>query len=96
MNNRTTSMLLDAMNIAETVEVGATQGDATVMSLVEVGGSVEKVKKESKKDIAGRIYSEMVGQKRALVIAAMMAQAGLSKAGAGTYYQNFASGKWAS
>jgi hypothetical protein len=59
----------------------------------------EKPKNEkpaSKKAIAGRVYLAGVaaGHKRKVIIADMMAAAGLSDNGAGTYYQNFKSGQW--
>jgi hypothetical protein len=54
-------------------------------------------KPASKKAIAGRVYLAGVakGDRRKVIIADMMAAAGLSDNGAGTYYQNFKSGQWA-
>lgn len=50
--------------------------------------------KESKKDIAVRIWDANPNLSRAEVIALFMSEAMLTKAGAGTYYQNFKSGKF--
>ena len=48
----------------------------------------------SKKAIAQRVFSEMINQQRKMVIAAISEQAGLSQAGATTYYNNFKNDKW--
>ena len=103
MNKHTANMLLDSMDLADEYEGGATLGDTTVMVLQprSISTTPEKVRvvevvKEgpTKKDLAREVWAEMAGMKRALVINAMMARAGLSKAGASTYYQNFKGGKW--
>lgn len=53
---------------------------------------VVEVIKEKKVDIARRIYQEMLGSDRLVVISRFMSEAGLSKAGAATYYSNFVKG----
>jgi len=57
---------------------------------------VTAAKPASKKAIAGRVYLAGVakGDRRKVIIADMMAAAGLTDNGAGTYYQNFKSGDW--
>jgi hypothetical protein len=56
----------------------------------KTGTAVDKKisKKDSKKDIAVTIFVNMSGAKRKEVIAEFMDKAGLSKAGASTYYFN--------
>lgn len=49
---------------------------------------------ESKKTIATRIWNESANKTRAQVIALFVSEAGMTKAGASTYYQNFKSGKY--
>lgn len=48
----------------------------------------EEPKKESKKEIAVRIFNEMKDAKRKEVVERFQKEAGLTKAGASTYYQN--------
>ena len=50
----------------------------------------------SKKQLAGVIFAKLTEQKvkRVDIIKAMVAEAGLTMSGAGTYYQNFKSGAW--
>ena len=106
MTKNSTNLLLDAMNLTE-VEFGPISTvETTVMKLVpQATGPVETTPTDAaaqyvatgktKKDLACEVYMEKLGAQRKVVIAAMMERAGLSKAGAGTYYQNFRSGKWA-
>lgn len=49
---------------------------------------------ESKKQIATRIWYANLNSTRAQVIALFVSEAGMTKAGASTYYQNFKSGKY--
>lgn len=48
----------------------------------------------SKKEQSAAIYTANVEEGRGAVIKALVEELGMTKAGAGTYYNNFKSGKW--
>ncbi len=75
------------------------QAELPTATVEEVSGLPEG--KTSKKDLAVALMAHLNAQaegdraKRSVIMAAFMTELGLTKAGAGTYYFNIKSGKWA-